>query len=90
MSSYDIPDSITDMFRNGEASYSIIDYSHSMDNIESLQYFLDQVGVGSEYIDEHLDTMVVLMHPDFDYKLAIHSGGLGDFYSHGFDVEVLQ
>ncbi len=27
---------------------------------------------------------------DFDYKLAIDSGGLGDFYSHGYDVTIYQ
>ena len=35
-------------------------------------------------------TQVVIVHPDFDHKLVIDSGGLGDFYSHGYDVTLLS
>ena len=33
-------------------------------------------------------TQVVVIHPDFDHKLVIDSGGLGDLYSHGYDVTI--
>jgi len=30
----------------------------------------------------------VLIHSNFNYKLIINSGGLGDFYFHGFGVTI--
>lgn len=84
---YEIPNSVKEMFEQGENSYRIIDYSiQEMDNIQSMQYFLDFIGATNDNIETDDVTQVVVVHPDFDYKLVIDSGGLGDFYSHGYDV----
>ena len=91
MATYEIPDSITDLFEQGENSYRVIDYeTPGMDNIESLGYFLDQVGVSNKDIYESESTQVVLTHPDFDFMLVVDSGGLGDFYSHRYDVSLYE
>lgn len=84
---YEIPNSVKEMFEQGENSYRIIDYSiQAMDNIQSMQHFLDRIGATSDNIETDDGTQVVIVHPDFDHKLVIDSGGLGDFYSHGYDV----
>ena len=84
---YEIPNSVKEMFEQGENSYRIIDYSiQEMDNIQSMQYFLEHIGATSDNIEVDDGTQVVIIHPDFGHKLVIDSGGLGDFYSHGYDV----
>ena len=84
---YEIPNSVKEMFEQGENSYRIIDYSiQEMDNIQSMQYFLDWIAAITENIETDDGTQVVIIHPDFDHKLVIDSGGLGDFYSHGYGV----
>ena len=88
---YEIPDSVKEMFEMSENSYRIIDYSiNEMDNNQSMQYFLECIGATSDNVDVDDGTQVVIIHPDFDYKLVIDSGGLGDFYSHGYDVALLE
>lgn len=86
---YETPTSVKEMFEQGENSYRIIDYSiQEMDNIQSMQYFLDHIGATSDNIDTDDGTQVVITHPDFDHKIVIDSRGLGDFYSHGYDVTI--
>lgn len=86
---YEIPSSVKEMFELGENSYRIIDYSiQDMDNIQSMQYFLECIGASSDNIQIDDGTQVVVVHPDFDHKLVIDSSGLGDFYSHGYDVSL--
>ena len=63
------------------------DYTiQEMDNNQSMQFFLDCIGATEDNIDVDDGTQVVVKHPDFDHKLVIDSGGLGDFYSHGYNV----
>lgn len=86
---YEIPSSVKEIFEQGENIYRIIDYSiNEMDNIQSMQYFLEYIGATTDNIEIDEGTQVVIIHPDFDYKLTIDSRGLGDFYSHGYDVTV--
>ena len=88
---YEIPDSVKEMFEQGETSYRIVDYTiQEMDNNHSMQFFLDCIGATEDNIDVDDGTQVVVKHPDFEHKLVIDSGGLGDFYSHGFDVTLLD
>lgn len=88
---YEIPDNFTELFNevyeNGSMSYRIIDYNEGMhmDNIQSLRYFLDCVGIYDDYIEEDLGTQVTLSHPEYLDRIVIDSGGLGDFYSHSFE-----
>ncbi len=84
---YDIPESVDELFANGERSYSIIDYTiPPMDNIQSMEFFLNAIGANNEDIAEVYDTQVYLKHKNYPHQMCINSGGLGDFYSHGFDV----
>jgi len=91
MAIYEIPDSISNLFLQGENSYRIIDYDiNDMDNIESMDYFLDCLEVEACHIVADEGTQVILEHPNFNFQLVIDSGGLGDFFSHGFDVSILK
>lgn len=85
---YEMPDSVAHMFSSGwSCSYRVIDYTiGEMDNIQSMQFFLDYIGATDENIIEDSGTQVILCHPDYPQHLCIDSGGLGDFFSHGFDV----
>lgn len=89
---YEVPEMIKQMFADAPISYRIIDYSDGMemDNIQSMNYFLNYIDFPCEDIVEDYGTQVVLQHEDFDYKIVIDSGGLGDFFSHGFDVSILE
>ena len=47
----DIPNSIEELFSNGNQNYYLSDYDlQPMDNIESMEYFLEQVGVDNDNI----------------------------------------
>lgn len=89
---YEVPEMVKQMFSDAPTSYRIIDYSDNMemDNIQSMQYFLNYIEFPSEDILEDYGTQVILQHPDFDFKICIDSGGLGDFFSHGFDVNIYE
>jgi hypothetical protein len=92
MKEYNIPTTVEELFENKGISYSIIDYTiDEMDNIVSLAYFLESIaGLTDEMVEEDNGTQVILKHPNYKYKLCIDSGGLGDFFSHGYDVSVLE
>lgn len=83
---YEIPDSVIDLFVKGEAKYRIISYEREMDNIQSMRHFLECIGATEENIYSDDGTQVVLKHPDRGDMFVIDAGGLGDFFSHGFDV----
>ena len=84
---YNIPDNIDDLFEEGESTYSIIDYdAPSMDNNQSMDYFIEHLDISPENILEDEGTMIIVCHKDYGYNLRIDAGGLGDFYSHKFEV----
>lgn len=88
---YEIPSSIEEMFENKHCFYKIINYSNGndMDNIQSMSHFLESIPSSFNYdIEENEGTRVVLSHPSYKYKIRIDSYGLGDFFSHGFEVSV--
>lgn len=89
---YEIPESIEELFENRERSYSIIDHEESnpMDNIQSMNFFLESVGVTEENIELNDGTLVFLKHKDYPYQIQVNSYGLGDFFSHGYDVSIYQ
>lgn len=89
---YEIPDNIENLFEEvnangGILSYRIINYADgmNMDNNESMRHFIESVGITTDYIEEDVGTQITLIHPDYEKRIVIDSGGLGDFYSHGFD-----
>lgn len=94
---YEVPDSLTQLFQdvaegNGGVSYRIINYTNGMDmdNNESMAHFIETVDIPEDAIIENEGTQVVLTHPDYEKKIVIDSGGLGDFFSHGFDCQWVQ
>lgn len=89
-STYEIPSDLKELFSNGEASYKIVDYSENMemDNFQSMVFFIESVGIKQENIVDDYGTQIIIQHPEYEIKLCIDSGGLGDFYSHGFDVTI--
>ena len=96
MGEYDVPETIKQMFDDVLKSvdgveYSIVDYSDEMDldNVESMTYFLDMLGVDSEDVLEDNGTLVYLKDVGYAEVIAIESYGLGDTYSHGFYCSVV-
>ena len=87
-----IPNSIEELFDNYEEDYTLIDYYDTppMDNIESMDYFLDEMGILEEYIETNEGTYVVLSNENYPFKLKIESSGLGDFYSHLWTVRIFK
>jgi hypothetical protein len=43
-----------------------------------------------DYIFKHEGTQIKIQHPKYKCQLQIDAGGLGDSFSHKFDVSVLQ
>jgi uncharacterized protein (DUF2141 family) len=89
-----IPENLTDLFNDveknkGSISYHIIDYTDgmSMDNNESLAYFVECVDIHEDSIEEDYGTQIILSHPSYEKRVVIDSGGIGDFYSHGIDCD---
>lgn len=92
MDVYEVPDDIDSLFNevnenDGEMFYRIIDYGEgmSMDNNDSMRYFTDCIGIHSDFVEEDLGTQVTLFHPDYNKRVVINAGGLGDFFSHSFE-----
>lgn len=86
MSTYNLPNSLQELYNNSETTYYFHDYNDNMgmDNVGSMEYFLDYIGASSDTIVDGCGTQVVLeVH---DRYFQIDSYGLGDFYSHGFKV----
>lgn len=87
-----IPNNIKELFDNKNNVYYIIDYYlPEMDNIESMQYFLANIDcIYDNNIEVDDGTQVVLTHEDYPYKIQIDAGGIGDFFSHIFEVTVIE
>ena len=92
MKIYEVPATVKELFEEKEAEYKIVDYlpEMEMDNNQSMAFFLDYIGAVSDNIIEDSGTQVIIQHEDFDYKLQIDSGGLGDFFSHRFEVSMFN
>lgn len=90
---YEIPENFNELFKEvaengGFMSYRIIDYNEGMDmdNVDSLRYFIENVGASVDWVlEDLLGTQIIISHPNYQKRIIIDSGGLGDFYSHGFE-----
>ena len=51
-----------------------------------MDYFIELLDISPENILEDEGTMIIVCHKDYGYNLRIDAGGLGDFYSHKFEV----
>ena len=94
---YEVPENITQLFQDvaesdGYTSYRIINYNDGMDmdNISSMSHFAETVDIPEDAIIENEGTQIVLSHPDYKKNIVIDSGGLGDFFSHGFDCQWVE
>ena len=85
MQHYDIPEATKELFDNGEVSYCIIDTDEGRDNVASMQLFIDLVDIPDGMIIESEDTQIVVRNST-GKTLQIDAGGLGDFFSHGYEV----
>ena len=86
-----MPESLREMFEIGEAEYRFINYKYDdMNNNESMRWFVNYVDISTDNIVEDFGTEIILQHEDFNFKLAVDSHGLGDFYSHAFVVSIVD
>lgn len=96
MSNYEIPSSLEELFKEvgetGSQSYSIVNYEDGMDmdNIQSMTHFAECLGISDENIEEDEGTQLTIKHSDYDFKIVVDAGGLGDFFSHSFDCEKIE
>ena len=92
MNGYDMPDSLQEIFEVGETQWTARDYipEMEMDNVEAMAWFMDFVGISPEDCESIEDTQIIVKHTDYTHKLCIDSGGLGDFFSHAFEVSIVE
>lgn len=88
-SNYEIPSTIKELFED-DAHYKIIDYSTEMDNIEAMECFIERVEIPLDNILLNDGTQAFFCHPNYNYHIVVDSGGLGDTFSHEFDVTRLH
>jgi len=84
----DLPKSIEELFENEEAMY-YYNSEDSMDNYCSMDWFIKYLEL-EDFIFSHEGTQILIQHPKYKCQLQIDAGGLGDFFSHKFDVSVYQ
>jgi hypothetical protein len=87
---YEIPDSTSELFDNGESGYRIINYNIEMDNIEAMAHFCEAVSINENNIIEDNGTQIILEHPDHPFRLCIDCRGGGDFFSHIYEVSIYE
>ena len=85
---YDIPDSIEELFNNGDSNYSITDPNQSGDNIFGLNLFLDHLNIDEDNMELNEETRVILLYNG--KRLTIDCYGLGDFHLHGYEVKIIE
>lgn len=85
---YELPEDIHQLFKeNEDGYYRIIDRQiGEMDNLEAMKFFIDHVNISSKHILLDDGTQVTFSHPNYNYHIVIDSSGLGDMYSHQFEV----
>ena len=89
MNNFNLPEDIDELFSRGEETYSLIDYNlPEMDNIQSMDFFVNLLVIPEENIIVDDETMIIVEHPDFVFNLRIDAGGLGDFHSHEWRVSI--
>lgn len=81
-----LPKSVEELFDNKEYQYTYFS-EEGMDNFWSMDWFIKYLGL-EEFIFSNEGTQIYLQHPQYNYQLQVDAGGLGDFYSHKFDVLV--
>lgn len=77
-----------ELFKGGEVTY-YFDTEDGLDNIESMKFFLNEVGIPNDLISLNDGTQVILKHPKYSYSLILNSSGNGDEFSHIVEVTCL-
>jgi len=80
-----LPESIEEMFENTPENYRYFSYE-SMDNFWSMDWFIKNFEL-QDFVYINDGTQIILEHPDYEFKLQVDAGGLGDFYSHSFNTQ---
>jgi guanylate kinase len=83
-----LPNTIVELFENEEMMY-YFNSDECMDNYRSMDWFIEYLKL-HDYIFKHEGTQIKIQHPKYKCQLQIDAGGLGDSFSHKFDVSVLQ
>lgn len=83
-----LPNSIEELFENGETEYRYFS-EDSMYNNWSMDWFIKHLEL-SEFVQVFDGTQIIVAHPNFDNYLQIDAGGLGDFFSHSFKVSFCE
>lgn len=83
-----IPESVDELFKNGNATYYINDPDLSGDNVYAMKLFIDMVEIPDEMIKLNDGTQIFVS--DGKTTLQVDSGGLGNFHLHGYDVTVVN
>jgi hypothetical protein len=76
-----IPNNLKELFSLKEHSYEFY-AEEEMDNVESMRYFLESVGVSEAMSVFDDGTYVEIFLRDYYYKIVLTSSGLGDPFSH--------
>ena len=84
-----LPDTVISLFENGETEYRYFS-EESMDNNDSMSWFVDYVSGLEENIELFDGTQIIVKHPNYEEKLIVDAGGLGDLFSHSFKVSILE
>jgi hypothetical protein len=84
-----LPNTIISLFENGETEYRYFS-EQSMDNNDSMSWFVDYVSGLEENIELFDGTQIIVKYPNYEEKLIVDAGGLGDLFSHSFKVSILE
>lgn len=84
-----LPNTIISLFENGETEYRYFS-EESMDNNASMNWFINYIWGLKDNIELFDGTQIIVKHPNYEEKLIVDAGGLGDFFSHSFKVSILQ
>ena len=92
MPDYCLPEDLDELFRTGPTQWYAREYvpEMEMDNVQAMAWFMDVVGISDGDCIAIEDTQIVVRSPAHPFTLCIDSGGLGDFFSHGFDVSIVE
>lgn len=77
---------ILEIIQDG-GGYYYFKTSEELDNIQSLQYFFDNVLVDFSVLEEFDTSAEVLFE---EHRIYLNSFGNGDFYSHVIEIEVMD
>jgi hypothetical protein len=82
-----IPSNIDELFENIEETYYLETEKMALNNIEAMNYFIEEVGL-QDNIFENSGTQIIVEHNAYCFKLEINCFGNGDFFNHIFEASI--